>query len=259
VSPTQSTPKVHILYLTHNRKEYTNQSLWWLLRNTDWSLVSHFSVADDDSERVEWGHIARTLSDFDAPALTFSRKRHASTVAQLSETVKLWKPEYLVKIDSDVVLAEGWLPKLLAVMEHDRDLGVLGIHFTEFTGQIGIKGTDHIGGVGIMRGSIFDGRPLPERHGRYYGWTEWQLWYPEVKKAWLFGTNCFLLDHVPFEPWNSWREEYVEKGWQRPARWMYPKDAPQLQWWLKQHGIGDTTAPSAQEGSGVVPRRDGEK
>lgn len=120
---------------------------------------------------------------------------------------------------------------------------------------------DHIGGIGVFRRSAFDCKycggaglqdldacsicggtqlnlPVPARDGRF-GFTEWQLKNPQVKKAWMNPPlPVFLLDHVPFEPFISLSKKYVSEGLQRQPWGLYPEACHVLwDWWLKSNKL----------------------
>lgn len=91
--------------------------------------------------------------------------------------------------------------------------------------------TQHIGGIGLMRGRAFEGQRMPKPNGRF-GFTIWQKHHPAVVKAWLRPSlPVFLLDRMPMEPWRSLSVEYVANGWQRQWDAYTEADRPLWNWW----------------------------
>jgi hypothetical protein len=91
--------------------------------------------------------------------------------------------------------------------------------------------TDHIGGIGLMRGRAFEGQRMPRPNGRW-GFTIWQKYHPEITKAWMNPSLAvILLNRLPMEPWCSLSAEYAANDWQRPWDVYTEADWPLWGWW----------------------------
>jgi len=171
---------------------------------------------------------------------------------------------YFLKVDNDLVLPPGAIAQLLDVAaEHNNSIDLLGIEpwcpelaammNPELAGQCaGVALHRHIGGIGLMRYDAFRCRncrrdsavpcgecygdrlnlPSPARDGRY-GFTEWQWNRDDLTKAFLNPPlKCFLLDHLPIEPWLGYSKGYVRDGVQRQPWDTYPQELHHLwDWW----------------------------
>jgi glycosyl transferase family 2 len=227
---------IDLIYLAHNRLEFTKASLAALEANTNWALVDQFVLYDDNSTdgtreylsdwiysaRIEarivprfgeFGHPVNVMRDF----LT-SFRRHS----------------IFAKIDSDTMVPPGWLDESFDVMERHPELDLLGIEVHNgvdpSTKERGYTDARFIGGIGLMRTSAF--RTLPEPNGPYFGFTEWQEGNPQVKKGWIDpAMPVFLLDRLPMEPWRSLSKEYVKKFGQRDWPPYSQKSTDLWFWW----------------------------
>jgi hypothetical protein len=153
------------------------------------------------------------------------------------------------KIDSDIVVPPGWLEALTGVMDRNPKVDLLGFE----AGRMGppghngapwdwdrpLEGYDfekgsHIGGVGLMKTSVFSKHPgMRTTQGRF-GFTEWQHEYRDVVRGWI--TPDLLvseLTRIPFEPWVSLSAEYAERDWERDWPKYHPRWDYWWSWWPK--------------------------
>jgi hypothetical protein len=239
--------KPDILFLAHNRLEFTQRSFRFLIEHTDWDRVSSLIVYDDASEFHSRLWIQDACAELDVPPAIFRCRDRpwGSPVAIMCDYLHDTPAEWFVKIDNDVAVCPGWLDELLSVVEVNPSIDLLGfeagmtvlanetpgsVSMPEFDGRYGWEPSTHIGGVGLMRTEAFKRRTQLVAHGRYYGFTEWQhRFLGRLNRGWIKpDLPCPLLDRIPDEPFRSWSERYVRIGWQRfwPSypdfmRWAY--------------------------------------
>lgn len=225
---------IDILFLAHNRLEFTIASAEALIANTDWSQVRLVRVHDDGStdgtreylESLEW------------PAdREFRFKRLGGPVAIMSAYMTDHPGQDFAKIDNDVLVPPGWLGECLDVMDAHPELQLLGIECgNDFPvpapHKRGYEPAIHIGGIGLMRGNVFKRLGHPKADGRF-GFTEWQHAHNSVVKGWINPPlPVALLDHLPFQPWRALSERYIRQGWQRKAWGYYEERSHRLwDWW----------------------------
>lgn len=236
--------RVDLLFVTYNRLAFTREAFQAMRRNTDWDLVRQCVILDDGSEDGTWEYLWERRAEI--PTLLFLEQRRAGgPVAAFNAFLTDWAKdaEYVAKLDNDTVVPASWLEACVDVLDRQPELDLLGIE--PFHGVpdpwVGIaRGYDraaHIGGIGVMRGRVFQAHPLPTPggDGGRFGFTSWQTTGAGklVSKGWLFPPlPVFLLDKMPMDPWASLSESYVQRGWQR--RWppySYDHHTRQWSWW----------------------------
>lgn len=244
---------VDILYLAKGRLEFTKHTFKMLVKNTNWDLVNKLVVYDDGSGKPDrvWLHDATTKlgmkNEFRATNLE-------SPVAIMLHFLDRREADVFAKIDNDIVVPPGWLEAMTSVMEAEPALDLLGMEAgmsgrppDDWDGVYGVNhDCSHIGGVGLMHTRAFRRVSRPVPNGRF-GFTEWQHQvYPP--RAWIKpDLQMCELDKLPFNPWASLSDGYVDEGVQR--RWgKYPDDMfdDYWSWWNEDlHRL---------PGKGIVPK-----
>lgn len=225
-----------ILYLTHNRLEFTKATFKALLNNTAWHKVDRFFWYDDDSSdgtaeyaQHAYGHVP-VKSQLNSGSF-------GGPVAIMNDYLKDSKADIFAKVDSDTLLPPNWLTECTNVMDRHPELDLLGIEvFAAIVAgkcRRSYRTTDHIGGIGLMRTRAFQlSRPVPEKIR--YGFTNWQGDRGDVNKGWLSpAVPVVLLDLLPMEPWRGLSESYIKQGWQRP--WPQYHNRHPLWPYLEEH------------------------
>lgn len=232
---------IDVVFLAWNRRQFTSAVWSWLQAHTNWDLVSKLVVYDDGSEdgtleflreradrgKIRYHHrnipIELRVSDLRSPP------------AIMNHYIATSEADAFMKLDNDIAVPAGYLDKMAAVLDRHPEIDLLGME----AGMVALQGRDgvvyndydiepctHIGGVGLMRVSAFRSRPQIPTRGRF-GFDSWQQRY-DVPRAWIKpDIHCPQLDRLPFEPWMSLSEEYIENGWSRPwpkydEQWMAP-------------------------------------
>jgi glycosyltransferase involved in cell wall biosynthesis len=214
--------KVDLLYLSHNRRAFTELTFELLIQNTNWSLVDRLVVYDDRSIDGARAEIASRIDRVPVPA-EIRDHEFGSPVAVMNHYTKSADSEFFVKIDNDLALPPGWLEVFLQVHERHPSATLIGSESpfmgpppADFDGVYDLTHWRHIGGNGLMRTSFFKSTG-PMGVDGYHGFTghQWN-WNPE--RGWVTPDILLcLLDRCPAEPWVSLSAEYVKQGWQR--RW----------------------------------------
>ena len=225
---------VDILFLAHKRPEFTRASLRALLANTN-HQENFYVCTDNGCDGMGFPEL-RGL-----PNCTVDRFHYGGPVActngflnslkQMRAADKLppeATPEFIAKIDNDVIVPPGWLPACLDIMRRFPNIDLLGIEpWTPDTKlfrwntpvmpepanywKFLPRPVSHIGGIGVFRRSAFErfGRPVPNAADGRYGFTEWQWQKRLMVKAFIDPPlPVFLLDHLPFGPWDDLSLKY---------------------------------------------------
>jgi glycosyltransferase involved in cell wall biosynthesis len=252
--------KVDILFCARNRREYTEEALRQLERNTNWDLVTALVFWDDGSMDGA-GEIQKPdgIPSNKFIGVNSSSNPCGSPVSVMNAFIALTRnpAPWFAKIDNDTIVPPGWLDACVSIAE-TGNVDLIGIearyckHPPMTPGDYPVvqyRTTDHIGGIGLFRRAVFDRYPLTLSYSsdaakfyaqtgqdpQYFGFTEWQMSHPDVRKVWIDPPlPVFLLDHLPFDPWRSLGYQYVQKGWQRNSWGEYGivKDKGLWEWWL---------------------------
>lgn len=224
---------IDILYLTHNRLEFTKASLQALIDNTDWSAVNRLVICDDHSQDGTRDYLRAATY----PVRTDLLLGHwGHPVLVMKEFLKNTQVPMFAKVDNDTMLPPGWLPECLNVMEKHDELDLLGIEpfrpIVAGKSQRSYDAARHIGGIGLMRARAFK-YSQPIAYGSHQGFTSWQGERSDqglLVPGWLNpALPVFLLDHLPREPWRTLTGEYISKEWARRWEDVYGEDGS-AQW-----------------------------
>ena len=228
-----------ILFVAWNRLEFTSAVRAWMMAHTNWDYVDRLIVYDDGSEDGTQEFLRENVKPFRSRHRTIEAELRISDLrsppAIMNHYIATSEADVFAKIDNDIALPGGWLEKMLGVFEKHPELDLLGME----AGMAAMQGRDgvvypeydiepctNIGGVGLMRVSGFRSRPAIPSRG-LFGFTDWQTHY-DVPRAWIVpDLDVPQLDRLPFEPWVSLTQGYIESGWNRPwskyeEKWMAP-------------------------------------
>jgi hypothetical protein len=228
---------IDLIYLAHNRLEFTKATIAALAANTNWDLVDQFILYDDNSTDGTREYLKEWLLGPRVPARVVPRfEVFGHPVNVMRDYLQNHRRHSIFgKIDSDTMVPPGWLDESFGVMDRHPELDLLGIEVMnpveDVTSDRGYTASRFIGGIGLMRASAFITRPEP--NGKYFGFTEWQERNPQVSKGWINpAIPVFLLDRLPMEPWQSLSAGYVERIGQRDWPKYSPKSTDLWSWWI---------------------------
>jgi glycosyltransferase involved in cell wall biosynthesis len=241
---------VDLFYLASNRLEFTRETFTTLLRNTDWQYVRQLVVNDNNSVDGTREWLEQAIRQSPAPA-KFIKGRFASPVAAMAAFIEAAQAPILAKVDNDTMLPPGWLRQSLEVMSAHPELSLLGIeamypHSDDAQLVRSYTPAEFISGLGLYRRAAFL-RSRPRPIGKWFGLEEWQAAQgPALVRGWINPALCvFLLDRIPLQPWKSYSDTYIARGWQR----SWPKYDPTCTLWKWRWPDEETTADPAPSGS----------
>ena len=96
-----------------NQLEFTRQCIAALLRHTHgaWELI----VIDNGSTDGTAGYLANLRDAAPMPVTLISNSRNLGFPAAINQGLKCARGEYLVLLNNDVVVTEGWLSQLIGL------------------------------------------------------------------------------------------------------------------------------------------------
>lgn len=184
---------VHLLLLVWNRLEYTQRTLESVLRCTKHPFRLH--VVDNASDPPTADFLKRWTEEHPEVVESFVRSEVNEGLspptrrfwAQMKARKELWWG----KIDNDIIFPEGWLGRLVEVLEKCPSVCVASVcHYSvDFEREVqaspevileegGVRffPRSHVGGCGyLIRGSAcFRVGLLDSRYGKLFGWTRFQ-------------------------------------------------------------------------------------
>lgn len=228
-----------LLYLTHNRREFTELTFELLIQNTNWDLVDKLIVYDDDS--VD-GTLEEVTTRIDRVPVPHEIRQHSmgSPVAVMNDYVASTDSDRFAKIDNDLALPPGWLDIFVGVMDSEKRLELLGSESpfmgppsADWDGKYTWTPWKHIGGNGLMKTDFFRRSGRMDVHG-YHGFTGHQ-WRWKPLRGWVTPDILLcLLDRCPLEPWISYSKRYVQQGWQRPWKPIAPHWSVYWEWFTEK-------------------------
>lgn len=222
-----------LLFTSHNRLRFTQESFRALLDNTDWQHVDRLLLVDDRSTDGTLAFLEGAVRLSPVPAKVMSGE-FGGPVAAMNAALNETRADVLGKIDNDVIVCPGWLNEMLGVLERGPEVDALGMEpgfgqrYDGFGDQREYRPARWIGGVGLFRTRVFKRRP--SQNDRFFGLT--QHWRRHALCAWITpDLPMFLLDHLPFEPWRSLAASYVARNWSRQWPAYAPEFEPYWSWW----------------------------
>jgi glycosyltransferase involved in cell wall biosynthesis len=223
---------VDLLYLACNRLEFTRETFTTLVATTDWRFIHELFVYDDGSRDGTRAWLAQAVGSVPAP-VRLVHTRFGSPVSAMGHFITSASAPMLAKTDNDAMLPPGWLRQSLDVFDRHPELSLLGIeamypHMDDPALPRSYTPAQFISGLGLYRRDAFR-HGVPRTIRKWFGLEEWQMARgPGLVRGWITpALPVFLLDRVPFEPWRSYGDEYVRRGWQR----SWPKYDPTGSLW----------------------------
>lgn len=235
---------IDLLYVTHNRVEFTKATWGALLANTDWSLVRRVRVVDDSSVDGTYRWLSERAEHPPVPVYLTTGQVGGPVAAMnvyLDEADKR-TPAAFVKLDNDVMVPDGWLGTLLDAAKRYPNVALIGFEAgfggAPQDGRREVVAATHIGGVGLMRRSAFEAYGRPEPRHKRFGFTEWQQEHGhEFGVGWLSPDIASAeLSRVPAEPWEHLSRLYIEARWQRRQGSYHPDNDVYWRWFCDNVG-----------------------
>lgn len=227
-----------VLYLTHNRREFTELTFELLVQNTNWDLVDRLIVYDDNSTDGAREEVSSRLPRVPVPS-EIRDHDWGSPVAVMNDYIRETKSQRFAKVDNDLALPPGWLDVFVGVMDENPWVQLLGSESPfvgppplDWDGRYTYTPWRHIGGNGLMSTDFFKATG-PMAVDGYHGFTGHQ-WRYNPPRGWVTPDILLcLLDRCPVEPWVSISKTYVERGWQRRWKTIAPHFSIYWEWFTE--------------------------
>jgi len=155
--------KVDVVFLTHNQSDMSLECLNALKENTHHPF--RLIWIDNGSEMVHYRKIREKVEDFNHIGHRFSVNRFYAKA--VNQGIIMSNSRYIVTLSNDVFVTDGWLKKLLLIMENNPKVGLV----SPFTYKIGspackVDFAIQKWGLRIYGDYCEQINRLPERYGR---------------------------------------------------------------------------------------------
>jgi len=127
----ESFPEVSVVVPTHAARDLCRSCLHALVRFTAWGRLRIVVVDDASSDGTE--DMLRAVAATDPRISVLRLDRRRGFAAACNAGIERAAGEYLVLLNDDTVVATGWLSRLVAHLERDTRIGMVG----PVTNQIG--------------------------------------------------------------------------------------------------------------------------
>jgi len=228
-----------VLYLTRNRREFTELTFELLVQNTNWDLVDRLVVYDDHSIDGAREEVSSRIDRVPVPS-EIRDHDFGSPVLVMNDYISTTEAYRFAKVDNDLALPPGWLDVFVGVMDENEEIILLGSESPfmgpppeDWDGRYTYTPWRHIGGNGLMRTQFFKDTYPMDADG-YHGFTGHQ-WKYRPCRGWVTPDIMLcLLDRCPIEPWPSLSKSYVQRGWQRPWKTIAPHWNIYWDWFIER-------------------------
>jgi len=147
----------------------------------------------------------------------YIKKKIGNSIDSINYATHGSKTKYYFKVDNDILIPEGAFDYMASFMDINKDLAFLMLEerqlLCELTcGPWTLEYREHIGGVGIFRGAVFEGKGWIGNDRVYWGWTKFQQTAIQKggwRAAHIKDSGMVLLDASPSY---SRSREYKKNG-----------------------------------------------
>ena len=157
--PLENESLIDILVPCRNRLAFTRESLSVLLRTTDWPLVRHLWLYDDQSEDGTGEYLDEAGRRFNSHGVptTVRHGKYNSPLGVLTACIKDNPCGRIAKVDNDALMPIGWLGIANSVLTLNPTIDLLGLGYRSalapdlYMGPFTVTPSRFIGGIGSGR------------------------------------------------------------------------------------------------------------
>jgi GT2 family glycosyltransferase/glycosyltransferase involved in cell wall biosynthesis len=185
-----ATARVTVIIPSYRRLAVTLRCLFALGRRTPPELRPRFLLTDDDPTRPVAAHLA------DIPGLALrANAQNLGFLRNVNAAAREATGEHLVLLNNDTVVEAGWLEALLAIVDRDPEVGLVGARLIEPDGRLQEAGVImYRDGAGVPYGRGDD----PDRHPYRY-----------VREVDCVSGSCLLVRRSAWEGVGGFDEAYA--------------------------------------------------
>lgn len=196
---------ITVTYPMMNRLYYTQMTFPRVLNEcTISNRFKKLYIVDDDSKDGSSEFVQDLLKRCPVEH-EYIKKKIGNSVDSINYATHGSKTKYYFKVDNDILIPEDAFDHMAGIMDHATQTAFLMLierqGLVELAlGSGGITYREHIGGVGMFRGKVFEGKEWIGNDRIYWGWTKFQQTACKTggwKAAQIDGSGMVLLDASP--------------------------------------------------------------
>ncbi len=119
----QTEPRVSIVMLTYNALDYTKKAVDSILQHTN--LPYEFILVDNGSKDGTVAYLKKLQKEQKHVKVIFNKKNKGFAAGN-NQGAQQAQGQYLLFLNNDVLVADGWLEDLLKAIEKDANIGMVG-------------------------------------------------------------------------------------------------------------------------------------
>ncbi len=197
---------ITVTYPMMNRLYYTQMSFPRVLDEcTRSNRFKKLFIVDDDSKDGSTKFVQDLLKRCPVEH-KYIKKKIGNSIDSINYAVAGSTTKYYFKVDNDILIPEGAFDHMAWVMDSKAQLAFLMLIERQGLSELALGRSgivterEHIGGVGIFRGRVFEGKGWIGNDRVYWGWTKFQQTACQ-KDGWraaqIEGSGMVLLDASP--------------------------------------------------------------
>ncbi|APF18254.1 Glycosyltransferase, GT2 family [Caldithrix abyssi DSM 13497] len=119
----RNNPKVSIIMLTYNALEFTKKCVNSILQNTH--IPYEIIFVDNGSKDGTVDYLRSLQAEYDHIRVVFNKKNKGFAAGN-NQGARKARGKYLLFLNNDVLVADGWLEELVSALEKDPQIGMVG-------------------------------------------------------------------------------------------------------------------------------------
>jgi len=165
--------KLSIIVITWERLDFTKQCLKSIFETTEKLKEKEIIVVDNGSKDGTMKYLIKLENEEKIKLISFKKNQgcgYATNIGMLNAS-----GEFIVEVDNDIILLDGWWQEVLRLMESNEKIGQIGFLESKLPMRLDLFGIDvappNVAGAWIMRKKFYDmGLRWPEESWKEIPW-----------------------------------------------------------------------------------------
>ncbi|MDR2685543.1 MAG: glycosyltransferase [Rickettsiales bacterium] len=123
-------PKVSIIMPVYNQYKYTRACLYSILAHTKDTNYEVIIADDNSSDRT------KNISEYIENIIHVQNKKNLGFIKNCNNAAKYAKGDYIMLVNNDMIMIEGWLSSLVKTIDADQLIGAVGSKILNVSGSV---------------------------------------------------------------------------------------------------------------------------